>query len=242
MSDASIMIGTKEILLSKALKYYDDPVKCQSKLNLSEREYRKLLSKLIKRVQGPTVPSAPAPVPAHQKRQEPAKPFRFQPPIPQSSEMLPMPQPSYQAASIVNPVVAGHEPIKAPMWFDMMAGAGAQVDHVKLNNEYVGQRQLQHCNPQAGSTFRPQVEPTYQYQAPSHPAQPPHPSVVPPAPHPMFQQFQPQTSVSRISNNVASSRVFDVGRTDFPEIVSRAPHCSRLEPKKLFSISEPGGH
>ena len=263
MSDDSIMIGTKEILISKALKYYDDPAKCQSKLNLSEKEYKKLLSKLIKRVQGQQSTPSPVQVKVNQVKvnqvkaaPEPAKPFRFQPPIAQTTEMLPMPQPSYQAASVVNPVV-NSEPIKAPMWFDMMAGSGLSVEHGKFNNEIIGQRQLQrpfHAQQQnTGQFLHPQSQyPQYQTQQSQSQLQsqlqpqfqsqfqPQSQSQLPPT-QPQFlpPQYQPQqTTAARLSNNMSSSRVFEVGRTDFPEIISRVPHSSRLEPKNMFSISE----
>jgi len=163
--------------------------------------------------------------------------------------MLPMPQPSYQAASVVNPVV-NSEPIKAPMWFDMMAGSGLSVEHGKFNNEIIGQRQLQrpfHAQQQnTGQFLHPQSQyPQYQtQQSPLQSQLPPtqpqsQPQLPPTQPQFLPPQYQPQqTTAARLSNNMSSSRVFEVGRTDFPEIISRVPHSSRLEPKNMFSISE----
>jgi hypothetical protein len=47
MSDSVITIGGKNILLSRALKYFDDQDRCQRKLSLTPKEYNLLLDKII---------------------------------------------------------------------------------------------------------------------------------------------------------------------------------------------------
>ncbi len=307
----SIMIGTKEISLSKALKYYDDPLKCQRKLELTEKEYKSLLNKMIKRVQGqghdqgqgvvksrskaPAV-TLPVTLPVNERRTAPVnrEPVRFQPPIVQDDIMLPMPQPAREATSNVNPV-DGRTPIQAPLWFDMLGGVGGEtkpsVEHGgKINNESIGHRQLtsqilpqqspfprfqpelQQSNPHQAHQAQQmhmnahqaqqmqmnpqQTQPMQQFQSMQmntqqmHQAQPMqvnprpvHPQFQQPvqAPQPQFnpQQFRQQTIQSRSSPNdvhAASSRIFDIGRTDFPAIISRVPHNTRIKtPKNDFN-------
>ena len=342
MGDTTIMIGTKEISLSKALKYYDDPIKCQRKLDLTEKEYKSLLNKMIKRVQGvqggpdlklkgikeikeiPTTPFTP-PTPTLKLKlksksksksnlksksrtlhvdvnnnhgynviETPREPVRFQPPIIQNDIMLPMPQPSYEAASNVNPV-DGRTPIQAPLWFDMLAGdTKPSVENSKINNESIGHRQLssqilppplklesprfqqssqqfphpsqslnhpsqslnhqhQSLNPHQQLQF-PNPQPQYpnqhqysnhqpQHQYPNHQPQHQFPHqqsmetdfqqpVQPTQPQFNPRQFRQQTAQSRSSNNLATSRVFDIGRTDFPAVISRVPHNTRIKTQK----------
>ena len=338
MGDTTIMIGTKEISLSKALKYYDDPMKCQRKLDLTEKEYKSLLNKMIKRVQGQESKPMPMPMPqpketlkpkAHARSstlhgnrnpgsnvkananvnaiETPREPVRFQAPIIQNDIMLPMPQPSYEASSNVNPV-DGRTPIQAPLWFDMLAGeTKPSVEHSKINAESIGHRQLssQILPPQLksesprfqsssqSSQFQHQAQDQSPFQPSSssqsylnsqfqHPAQAQSQSLQHPSPslqHPaqaqspfqpssqsylnsQFQnqhqqhQYQPsmetdfnqpvqgaqpqfnpqpfrqQTTQSRSSNNLATSRVFDIGRTDFPAVISRVPHNTRIKTQK----------
>jgi hypothetical protein len=285
------MIGTKEISLSKALKYYDDPMKCQRKLDLTEKEYKSLLNKMIKRVQGNEKPKEKAhlkptalkpstsstarssTLPVHNpgSNATPREPVRFQPPIIQNDIMLPMPQPSYEASSNVNPV-DGRTPIQAPLWFDMLAGdTKPSVEHSKINAESIGHRQLssQILPPQLNLKLKPEsprfqpsqsqaqhpVQPSQsqsQYQSQAHFQHPAQSSLnsqfqssmetdfnqpVQGA-QPQFnpQQFRQQTAQSRSSNNLSTSRVFDIGRTDFPAVISRVPHNTRIKtPKNDFS-------
>jgi hypothetical protein len=314
MGDTTIMIGTKEISLSKALKYYDDPMKCQRKLDLTEKEYKSLLNKMIKRVQGQESTSIPketskpkAPSKPSNSRSStlhgnsnpgsngnvnaidpPREPVRFQAPIIQNDIMLPMPQPSYEASSNVNPV-DGRTPIQAPLWFDMLAGeTKPSVEHSKINAESIGHRQLssQILPPQLksesprfqsssqSSQFQHPAQASFQSSSQSsqfqHPAQAQSPFQSssssqsylnsqfqhPAQAHqyqyqhqpsmetdfnqpvqgaqPQFnpQQFRQQTTQSRSSHNLATSRVFDIGRTDFPAVISRVPHNTRIKTQK----------
>ena len=298
MGDTTIMIGTKEISLSKALKYYDDPIKCQRKLDLTEKEYKSLLNRMIKRVQGQesqvklkvnekVKPAATSNVklkvnanvkvneklkvnetlkarssalhvnyPGANGNATPREPVRFQPPIIQNDIMLPMPQPSYEASSNVNPV-DGRTPIQAPLWFDMLAGeTKPSVEHSKINNESIGHRQLSSQilpPPQLNLNFQPSSQSQFPYPAQPSQSQFHHP-VQFNAPgqtsmetdfhqpvqgaQPQFnpQQFRQQTTQSRSSNNLATSRVFDIGRTDFPAVMSRVPNNTRIKtPKNDFS-------
>jgi hypothetical protein len=317
MGDTTIMIGTKEISLSKALKYYDDPMKCQRKLDLTEKEYKSLLNKMIKRVQGQESKSIPKETSKPKAPSKPSnsrsstlhgnsnpgsnvnvnaidpsrEPVRFQAPIIQNDIMLPMPQPSYEASSNVNPV-DGRTPIQAPLWFDMLAGeTKPSVEHSKINAESIGHRQLssqilppqlksesprfqsssqssQFQHPaQAQSSSQSYLNSQFQHPAQAqsssqsylnsqfqHPAQAQsssqsylnsqfqHPAQAQSSmetdfnqpvqgAQPQFnpQQFRQQTTQSRSSHNLATSRVFDIGRTDFPAVISRVPHNTRIK-------------
>ena len=85
MSDPVICIGDKKILLSRALKYYDNQERCQRKLSLTPKEYTKLLDKIIsvhnKQIKSAALPQRPV-QPQQQAQSQPQSqqvPFKAQP-------------------------------------------------------------------------------------------------------------------------------------------------------------------
>ncbi len=69
MSDTMLNVNGKNILLSRALKYFNDQEKCQRKFSLTPKEYGKLLDKIIeahnKQLKSPSTQRPLVPVPAH---------------------------------------------------------------------------------------------------------------------------------------------------------------------------------
>ena len=56
-----IKIGDKEIQMDQALEYYYDQELCKRKFNLTDLEYRKLVSKMVKMIKKQKYPNSPPP-------------------------------------------------------------------------------------------------------------------------------------------------------------------------------------
>ena len=113
-----VRLGTKEILLSRALKYLDNPVKCQSKLDLTKKEY-KLLANYIKKMAGVSKPK-----------------FKEQPQQQFKPQVRVQPQPQVQVQVQVQPQTQ-HQP-QTPyktQWYDMIASRpGYDADEQQHNS------------------------------------------------------------------------------------------------------------
>lgn len=154
MSDSVITIGGKNILLSRALKYFDDQDRCQRKLSLTPKEYNLLLDKIIEshdkqltaqnpHFQAKEKESKPKkikpPQPIQQKTQKPqvqvqvqvqqqmpqSMKQQYQPPTPQT-----VPEYFQQTAFTTQPTTS----IQKPQWYDMLAGSKTAGDVQQLNN------------------------------------------------------------------------------------------------------------
>ena len=74
-----IKIGDKEIPMNQALEYYYDQELCKRKFNLTDLEYRKLVSKMVKMIKKQKYPNSPPPQ-APNTFQQPQAPNTFQQP------------------------------------------------------------------------------------------------------------------------------------------------------------------
>ena len=97
----NIKVGSKHISMNDALEYYYDRDLCKNKFGLNDREYDKLVSKMLKKIKKQKQPVSPTPT--FQKplpRSQPQTTFQprttFQQPQPQPTFQQPQPQPTFQ--------------------------------------------------------------------------------------------------------------------------------------------------
>ena len=99
----NIKVGSKHISMNDALEYYSDRDLCKNKFGLNDREYDKLVSKMLKKIKKQKQPVSPTPtfqkpLPRSQAPLQTSFQPRttFQQPQPQTTFQQPQPQTTFQ--------------------------------------------------------------------------------------------------------------------------------------------------
>ena len=91
----NIKVGSKHISMNDALEYYYDRDLCKNKFGLNDREYDKLVSKMLKKIKKQKQPVSPTPTFQKPLPRSQAQ-TTFQKPQPQTTFQQPQPQTTFQ--------------------------------------------------------------------------------------------------------------------------------------------------
>jgi hypothetical protein len=222
MSDAVISVNGKNILLSQALKYYDNQERCQRKLSLTPKEYTLLLDKIIEEHNKQIKTAKRAPVKAQQVKGPVKGEIQVQPPqiqvqapqiqvpqvkvqvpqpqiqVPQPQIQVPQPQIQVQVPQIQVQVQAPQPvPMNQPVpWYDNLVKS-SPADNQQSNNAALLDRRFFNAN-----TVSTPVTP--------------------------FADNSNSLTAGGLRGSGFSSRVFDLVNPETPTILSRNPSNTRM--------------